>query len=182
MYVVCTVGTNFSRPKVLPDIWIVIITERSKAHMVSPQQQYGESRRVCRQEMDGDGGDGDDDDTEIPEIKRVRFMSNRKLWKAGIDATLHPIDDLGEIFDDITLRAMSNGFQNFLNHLTSRKLRVVTMCSGTESPLLAMEMVGKSKSCRLKGLFLNMPFYFSFLSSSTFSFFLFVFFFFSFWL
>ncbi|KAL1970171.1 hypothetical protein VTN77DRAFT_6576 [Rasamsonia byssochlamydoides] len=86
----------------------------------------------------------DEPEPEIPEIERIQFMSNKKLWKAGLDATLPPIDNLEEIFDDIARRAMANNFQAFLNHLASRKLRVVTMCSGTESPLLAMEMVGRS--------------------------------------
>jgi hypothetical protein len=90
------------------------------------------------------------DEADIPELQRVDFMSNKKLWKAGLDATLPPIEALDEIFDDITRRAAEMGFLNFITHLRSRKLRVVTMCSGTESPLLAMEMIGKSKLCPIQ--------------------------------
>lgn len=105
-----------------------------------------ENSRPLDDNEDSNVPDEPDSEPKIPEIERIEFMSNKKLWKAGLDATLPPIDNLEEIFDDITRRAMANNFQAFLDHLASRKLRVVTMCSGTESPLLAMEMVGKSMS------------------------------------
>lgn len=80
--------------------------------------------------------------SDIPEIVRSRIPVD--ISQNGLDPTLPPIHSLKDIFDDITRRAMELGFAEFLSHLGSRKLRVVTMCSGTESPLLALEMVGKS--------------------------------------
>ena len=56
---------------------------------------------------------------------------------------------LDDIYEDMTGRAMELGFERVLGHLGERPLRVVTVCSGTESPLLALEMVQKSKYSKL---------------------------------
>ena len=58
---------------------------------------------------------------------------------------LPPMSKLGDIYKDMTERAMDLGLDGFLAHLGERPLRVVTVCSGTESPLLALEMVQRSK-------------------------------------
>ena len=52
---------------------------------------------------------------------------------------------LSDIYQDMTRRAMKLGFGDVVGHLGGRALRVVTVCSGTESPLLALEMVQRSK-------------------------------------
>ena len=63
-------------------------------------------------------------------------------FKPGVDVTLPPIHEIGEIFEDITRKAMTmTAFTKFLNHLGGRKLNVATMCSGTEGPLLALRLV-----------------------------------------
>lgn len=62
------------------------------------------------------------------------------------------MSSLDDIYDDMTGRAMDLGFGCVLEHLAEKPLRVVTVCSGTESPLLALEMVQKSMylvSCNL---------------------------------
>lgn len=58
---------------------------------------------------------------------------------------LPPMSGLGDIYKDMTERAMDLGLDGVLAHLGERPLRVVTVCSGTESPLLALEMVQRSK-------------------------------------
>ncbi|USW56199.1 Putative C-5 cytosine methyltransferase, Helicase superfamily 1/2, ATP-binding protein [Septoria linicola] len=57
-----------------------------------------------------------------------------------LDLTLPPIVEPIEIFEDIVSKAMKKGFQDVLSHLSGH-LRVATMCSGTESPLLALELI-----------------------------------------
>ncbi|CAD0018753.1 unnamed protein product [Aureobasidium pullulans] len=58
-------------------------------------------------------------------------------------------DDEPEIIDHITERT----YKDVLDHLGGRRLRVATMCSGTESPLLALEMISEaSKSLGLAEL------------------------------
>jgi hypothetical protein len=83
----------------------------------------------------------------IPEVEYIEVMLDKHVYKTGLDGSLPPIHELEEIFQDISKKAITNGIQAAIRHLGSRKLRVVTMCSGTESPLLALEMVSKSE-CR----------------------------------
>lgn len=61
-----------------------------------------------------------------------------------LDVSQAPMSDLDEIFQDMTAKALRLGFDKAVKHLKSRRLRVATMCSGTESPLLALEMIRKS--------------------------------------
>lgn len=63
-------------------------------------------------------------------------------FKPGIDANLPPISDVREIFEDITQKAVNMAqFSAFIERLGARPLNVATMCSGTESPLLALRLI-----------------------------------------
>lgn len=75
---------------------------------------------------------------EIPELRRRRVLKRPYLR-----ADLPPIYSLEEIFEDLIARALRLGFAKVLKQLGGRPLRVATVCSGTESPLLALEMVQK---------------------------------------
>jgi site-specific DNA-cytosine methylase/SNF2 family DNA or RNA helicase len=61
----------------------------------------------------------------------------------GLDLTLPPLHKVEDIFSDITDRAVGFGMQSAVDDLKARKrpFRVATMCSGTESPLLALRMI-----------------------------------------
>ena len=61
----------------------------------------------------------------------------------GINQTLHPIHDIKEIFKEITKSADALGFAAVAEYLGARKLNIATMCSGTESPILALDMIKK---------------------------------------
>jgi hypothetical protein len=58
---------------------------------------------------------------------------------------LPPMSNLEEIFTDLAQNAMRLGLERVLQRLDGRPLRVATVCSGTESPLLALEMIQKGK-------------------------------------
>ena len=62
-----------------------------------------------------------------------------------IDWSLPPMHNLQEIFEDIAKKAMSLGLDRVLEHLNGRPLRIGTVCSGTESPILALEMTQQGK-------------------------------------
>ena len=49
--------------------------------------------------------------------------------------------ELSEIFDDMSRKALANGFHEVIEYFGMRKLQVATMCSGTESPILALNMI-----------------------------------------
>lgn len=59
----------------------------------------------------------------------------------GLDTGLPPLSKIDDIFEDVTAKALAMGLREFLQKTNSQPLRVATMCSGTESPLLALEMV-----------------------------------------
>jgi hypothetical protein len=77
-------------------------------------------------------------------------FEDKFTYKIGINEDLKPICKINDIFSDIVDRARELGFEDVINHLQGRKLKVATMCSGTESPLLAMQLVSKSRLAHLK--------------------------------
>ncbi|KOS41539.1 hypothetical protein ACN38_g7593 [Penicillium nordicum] len=74
---------------------------------------------------------------EIPELRRG-FPIPRGRYLAS---DLPPLHTLTEIFADMASNALKMGFEHVLRRLGSRPLRVATMCSGTEAPLLALELI-----------------------------------------
>lgn len=77
-------------------------------------------------------------------------------YKNGLALHEKPISKIEDIFADMTDRALtkmdkSKGdktFLDFLEHMNGRKLRVATMCSGTESPILALNLVSEALKAR----------------------------------
>lgn len=61
-------------------------------------------------------------------------------YRVGIDESLKPISDIQEIFNDLTDKALDLGLDSLLKRLNGRPLKLATMCSGTESPLLALQL------------------------------------------
>lgn len=76
-----------------------------------------------------------------------RQIKIKDAWnfKSGVNENLPPISNIVEIFDDLTEKAMDLGLGKAIQHLGARKLKLATMCSGTESPLLALQLVSESK-------------------------------------
>ena len=74
--------------------------------------------------------------------------ADRWTYKVGIEGTLPPISKIDEMFFDMTTKAWKYlGLQPAVQDLVQRKLRIATMCSGTESPLLALQMINIGKRC-----------------------------------
>lgn len=86
-------------------------------------------------------------ESEYTEIEYVNQMRQNFSPKNGLAGDLPPIHDLDQIFEQISLHAVQNNtFGEFIKSLNGRKLRVATVCSGTESPILALEMIVSSES------------------------------------
>ncbi|KAI4612008.1 hypothetical protein J4E80_007460 [Alternaria sp. BMP 0032] len=62
----------------------------------------------------------------------------------GIDLSLPPLSNIQECMSDMTVKAMELGLCEALESLGGRSIRVATMCSGTESPLLALDEISKA--------------------------------------
>ena len=78
-------------------------------------------------------------------VQEVNRNSDSWTYKLGIDTSLPPLHDIEDIFYDLTSKGRRIGLEKALAHLAGRKLKVATMCSGTESPLLALDLISESK-------------------------------------
>ncbi|KAL4777652.1 hypothetical protein BDW60DRAFT_221323 [Aspergillus nidulans var. acristatus] len=80
-------------------------------------------------------------DPNTPELIRSQPYSGRMRPRTQLAQHLPPLYKLSDIFKSLTEQAIDLGLDKVLAHLGNRRLRVATVCSGTESPLLALEMV-----------------------------------------
>lgn len=91
----------------------------------------------------------------------VRAVASSSKVK-GLDESLPPLNRIDDIFLDLTTKALDKGLDKCLQHLDGQPLRVATMCSGTESPLLALEMIRDSlKTLSKEASFLQVEHIFS---------------------
>ena len=108
----------------------------------SRQDSDVEEIRATRQVQEDDGSsDADREiDDEVP-VKAVKKGS--KFAAFDLDSSdLPPINEIPAIFSDLVSHIPK--IRSVVEHIRGRKLRVATMCSGTESPLLALELIQKS--------------------------------------
>lgn len=75
---------------------------------------------------------------------QMHNLIDMKRSKEGLRRSLPPLFEISDIFDDLTRNALELGLDKALKRLHRRPLRVATMCSGTESPLLALDMIRES--------------------------------------
>ena len=88
----------------------------------------------CPVDIDIDEEEEKDDEGGITG-KRDKYISPE-------DSSLPPISRLPDIFLDIVSRLSE--VKALAEHIEGRKLRVATMCSGTESPLLALNLISRA--------------------------------------
>ncbi|KAI8904617.1 hypothetical protein DFJ77DRAFT_552162 [Powellomyces hirtus] len=70
----------------------------------------------------------------------------KEMLKKGEEQELPPMKDLPDMFYDLVKKMPL--IADVARRLNGRKLRVATMCSGTESPLLALELISRAiKQC-----------------------------------
>ena len=80
-----------------------------------------------------DPADGDSSDNDAPAAKK-------KTKSTPPDTSdLPPIHEVPAMFADLVSRIPQ--IKDVAEHIKGRKLRVATMCSGTESPLLALDLI-----------------------------------------
>ncbi|KAI0305877.1 hypothetical protein B0F90DRAFT_1694134 [Multifurca ochricompacta] len=87
--------------------------------------------------------DIDEDEPEEEEEEEEGGTTGKKdKFVSPEDSSLPPISRLHDIFLDIVSRLPEA--KTLAEHIKGRKLRVATMCSGTESPLLALNLISRS--------------------------------------
>lgn len=101
-------------------------------------KRKGERDEEEEEEVDEDAGSDDDTD------KKYKSKAHPE------DLKLPPLSTMPSIFNDIVtrnprLQKVAEIFHKHnADHRTARKLRVGTMCSGTESPLLALQLISEA--------------------------------------
>jgi hypothetical protein len=101
----------------------------------------------------GQSAEDDNEDIEIVTESNLHIFKPKARSKhkttttqdgKGIDFNLPPIDNIEDAFKDMTAKAMELGLADVLKKLGKRQFCVATMCSGTESPLLAFKQISKA--------------------------------------
>jgi hypothetical protein len=96
----------------------------------------------------GESSDADLDAVESQgesmEVDDTPVRKNTKSGKSGAPDTsdFPPINDIPSMFADLVSHIPQ--IKGVVEHVKGRKLRVATMCSGTESPLLALHLIRRS--------------------------------------
>jgi site-specific DNA-cytosine methylase len=85
----------------------------------------------------------DDVPTSRPRARSKQKTASVQAGK-GIDFNLPPISNIDDAFKDMTAKAVELGLADVITKLDGRQINVATMCSGTESPLLAFELISRA--------------------------------------
>ncbi|KAH7118782.1 hypothetical protein B0J11DRAFT_75237 [Dendryphion nanum] len=83
-------------------------------------------------------------ETELPKRNRKATTTKAAKTKDMINLSLPPLTDIKDIFSDMVANAMKKGLSSALKDIKDRPLNVATMCSGTESPLIALQLVSQA--------------------------------------
>lgn len=75
----------------------------------------------------------------------INVYDDKFVWQEGINLDLPPLSRISTIFGAITDLGLKNDLQSLLSLLNNRPLRIGTMCSGTEAPILGLNMVTQRK-------------------------------------
>jgi site-specific DNA-cytosine methylase len=112
---------------------------------------------IAAAESSADDGEDDEDlgsieiEPEAASAPRRRTQPNStsapKQGK-GIDSNLPPMDNFHDIVDDMASKAIALGLCDVLDKLDGRPINVATMCSGTESPLLFLQLLSEALAAK----------------------------------
>ncbi|KAF1931765.1 uncharacterized protein M421DRAFT_90003 [Didymella exigua CBS 183.55] len=118
--------------------------------MIDGEDEFEDAAQSSADE-DGDEEDADSIDVDIaPEptsTLRRRSQLPPKQGK-GLDLSLPPLNNIRDITADMTSKAIKLGLSEVLQSLDGRSINVATMCSGTESPLLFLQMLSEALDAR----------------------------------
>ena len=163
-----TLDGFFSRPKSAPQKETQHPSpENTSPPLVISSDEEAEAACVIQDNDTSEHSDEDEEDVRASKKPRKNLGlavskatkarstgKQRKLWSAATtgasrgsrqaadQSNLPPISDIPRMFDDLVSRA--GKLDKLVDQLNGRALRVATMCSGTESPLLALRMITRS--------------------------------------
>ncbi|KAG0709412.1 hypothetical protein DFH29DRAFT_842204 [Suillus ampliporus] len=97
-----------------------------------PQPKKAPRKKVKKEKVKDEEEEASDDDLPAQSAKTDGKIES---------SSLPPIHETPAMFRDLVSRLP--GIKDVAEHIKGRKLRVATMCSGTESPLLALDLIGQ---------------------------------------
>ncbi|KAJ7782010.1 hypothetical protein DFH07DRAFT_792303 [Mycena maculata] len=124
--------------------------EKSKPKASGPKQKsiktfFKKTKTAVKKDGDdsdnGDSPHASEDEGETEDDAPAAASKTDKVVSPDM-SDLPPIHEIPAIFDDLVSRIPK--IKDVAEHVSGRKLRVATMCSGTESPLLALELIQKA--------------------------------------
>jgi hypothetical protein len=111
--------------------------ESDVTDIVDNDEDFEDAAQSSANEEANDGDDFVDVDIESEPtlVPRRRSHLPPKQDKV-LDLNLPPLNNISEIIEDMTSRAVELGLSQLLNELKDHPINIATMCSGTESLLL----------------------------------------------
>lgn len=100
------------------------------------------------QEEGSEKEEGAEKDLEMKDVKPTKKRATAssgavRTVASQIDYSLPPISDINEIFEDMVERIQEE-LEKVAETLAGQKIRVATVCSGTEAPLLAFSQISRA--------------------------------------
>ncbi|RVX72555.1 hypothetical protein B0A52_03745 [Exophiala mesophila] len=95
---------------------------------------------------------------KLPEEPKGKTRPQGTTRSPALDLDQPPMPDIDTIFDDLASRAAAMGLGEALNLFGKRKIRVFTMCSGAESPIIALELLQQSLRNAVPGQSIDLQF------------------------
>lgn len=110
-----------------------VAEEETSDDCAGPQKSKAPRKTVKKKvKVKDDSEEASDDDIPVQSAKTDGKIES---------STLPPIHEISAMFRDLVSHLP--GILDVAEHIKGRKLRVATMCSGTESPLLALDLIGQ---------------------------------------
>jgi hypothetical protein len=113
---------------------------KAKSDPAEEETEGASSSEVTCDPIDIDQDEEEDEDEDEDEAGGITGKKDKYI--SPEDSSLPPISRLPDIFLDIISRLSE--VKALAEHINGRKLRVATMCSGTESPLLALNLISRA--------------------------------------
>ncbi|KAG9793295.1 DNA (cytosine-5-)-methyltransferase DMT5 [Exophiala dermatitidis] len=88
----------------------------------------------------------DEDDYEDDEDDEITDLGTGYFSHQGLDLTAPPLSDIDEIFGCLADTGKRLGLLESIMPFASKGARIFTMCSGTESPIIALDLLRKALS------------------------------------
>ncbi|TAQ87372.1 hypothetical protein B7494_g4306 [Chlorociboria aeruginascens] len=113
-----------------------------KLQVIGKKGQKLKSSRQPTTNLAGESDSGPNDDEE--EDKKVTKYRDSWKYKYGINLNQREFNDISTIVSDMAQKFRNHpGFSDFIEKSNRQPITVATMCSGTESPLLIIELFRK---------------------------------------